>query len=173
MRKGNRPYDYLTTTQVSDLTQTEINDSIKNSFVPEKVQGKQIIEIHNVKEASSTFGANGVIPDSGAIASTAFTDAPTAELKPSANEVYQIDNLFLSYVVNGSSSTNAITISLTDGTSTIPIHSVSVPGSQSALIGNPATSSLRLNITNKLWLKVIGDQSDESQWQVPYTKVAM
>jgi hypothetical protein len=172
-KKGNSPYDYLKVTKIQDLTQTELNSSIKNSFVPETKQGIDVIQIHKVKEAGSTFGANGVLPDSGAIASTAFTDAPTAELKPSANEVYQIDNLFLSYIVNGSSSTNAVTISLTDGTSTIPIHTVSVAGSAAALIGNPATSSMKLNITNKLWLKVIGDQSDESQWQVPYTLVAM
>ena len=66
-KKGNSPYDYLKVTKVEDLTQTELNSSIKNSFVPEKKQGLDVIAIHKVKEAGSTYGANGVLPDSGSI----------------------------------------------------------------------------------------------------------
>ena len=172
--KGNSPYDYLTTTSVGDLTQDQINSSIASSFVPEKVKGKQVIEIHKVKEAASTFGANGILPSKGAITASAFTDSPAGTaIKPGAGEVWVIDNLLYGSVVNGSGSTNTITIALTDGTSTITIHSFAAAASAVTQFGNPATGTMKLTLTNQLWLTVKGSQSDESICHIPYQMVAM
>ena len=175
VQHGNTPYDYLKTTQVDDLTQDQINSSIKESFVPQKKQGKQIIEIHKVKEASSTFGSNGVIPSKGAISTVTFTDAAAgADIQPSAGEVWQIDNLFMAAVLNGSSGTpNAITIAITDGTTRLDIHSFAAAPGTTTPIGNPSASSLKLYLTNDLYLNVRGDQGDTSSFYVPYQQVAM
>ena len=172
--KGNTPYDYFTTTKVGNLTQTQINSAIKDSDVPEKVQGRQAIEIHKVKEAASTFGGNGIIPSKGAITASSFTDAAAGTaIKPEAGEVWVIDNLLYGSVVNGSSSSNTITIALTDGTHTITIHSFAASAAAITQIGNPATGAMKLRLTNQLWLTVKGSQSDESICHIPYQMVAM
>lgn len=172
---GNTPYDYLKTTQIDDLTQDQINQSIKESFVPEKKQGKQIIEIHKVKEAASTFGSNGVIPSKGAISTTTFDDsAGGSEVRPEVGEVWQIDNMFMSAVLNGSSGTpNAIIIAITDGTTSLDILAfAAAPGGVTA-VGVPATHTFKLTLTNSLYLTVRGDQGDTSSLYVPYQMVAM
>lgn len=173
--KGNTPYDYLKTTQVDDLTQSQINSSIKESFVPEQVQGKQVIQIHNVKQAASTFGSNGVIPSKGAISTVTFTDAAAgSDIQPAAGEVWQIDNLFMSAVLNGSSGTpNAVIIAITDGTTRVDIHAFAAAPGTTTPIGSPASSSLKLYLTNDLYLNVRGDQGDVSSIYVPYQQVAM
>ena len=173
-KKGNTPYDYLTTTKVDDLTQTQINSSIKESFVPEKKQGREIIEIHKVKMASSTFGSNA-IPSKGAISVVTFDDtAGGSDIRPNDGEVWEIDNLLMGGVLNGSGSTpNAIQIAITDGTSSLVIHQFAAAPATTTAIGSAATAQMKLYLTNSLYLNVIGDQSDESSILIPYNMVAM
>jgi len=167
------PSDKLKNIQIENLTKDEFNTASGVVYIDAPNALADAVTLNDAKLAVSTFGANGILPNKGAISVTSFTDAaPGSNLRPSVGEVWVIDDLFFGSVVNGSSSSNTITISLTDGTNTVTIHSLGAAGSATTQIGNPATGGMKLTLTNGLYLNVKGSESDESILLIPYQMTA-
>jgi len=169
------PSDKLKNIQLESLTKDQFNSASGVLYIDAPQALANAVTLNNAKQAVSTFGANGPLPNKGAITVSAFTDAaPGTDIRPGVGEVWVIDNLLYGSIVNGSSSSNTITISLkdADGT-TITIHSLGAAGSATTQIGNPATGRMPLTLTRNLYLNVKGSESDESICHIPYQMVAM
>jgi hypothetical protein len=170
------PVGKLKTVTLGDLTQTQLNATTVSTFVNRPTALKQATEIHQAKLAISTFGGNGIIPDSGAILATAFTDAPPtgSTIRPGEGEVWRVDLTDIE-IVNGSSGTNTVKLMLTDGAVVLNIISTGIGGAATngKLFDLEKTPSKVEYLTRSLYLAVVGTASDESFCNMPYTKVAI
>jgi len=170
------PEDKLKTTTLGDLTQSQIYDTSSATFIPQRAALEDLILIHKAKMALSIFGGNGIIPDSGAISSTAFSDAPPTgtAIQPAAGEVWRVD-LAAAWVVNASGSSNDVTLLWTDGTpgGTGDYITATIAGSATAgKFYNTALVPTSVHtLTNSLYLAVVGTAS--GTLNIPYTLVAM
>jgi len=167
------PTDKLKQVQLGDLTTTQLQNTSKLTYVPQGSMLEDAVRIHKAAEAISTFGAGGVLPDSGSISVTVFDDtAGGTSIQPAEGEVWSVPLAFLT-AINGAVGASTITVSLTDGTSSIQVATSSVAGGATeALIDLVQAGLLSLEITNSLYLKVISSTSDPSQLLFPYTMVA-
>ena len=170
------PVNKLKTTTLGNLTQTQLHDTASSTFVNRPAPLKNALEIHNAKLAISTFGGNGVIPDSGAIEEVTFTDGPPTgvPIQPSAGEVWRVD-LCEAWIVNGSGGSNDVTLMWTDGIMAGTYITATIAGAATngKLFDVSATPSSVHTLTNALYLAVVGTQSVGSTLNVPYTLVAM
>lgn len=169
------PTTKLQTTTLGDLTHTQLNATSSSTFVNRPGALKNAADIHRAKLAISTFGGNGIIPDSGAILGTAFSDAPPTgtAIQPGAGEVWRVDLTDIE-VVNGSGSTNTVTLMLTDGTpTTLTVIATAIAGSAThgKLFDLEKTPSKVEYLTNSLYLAVVGTAAGVCN--VPYAKVAI
>lgn len=170
---GNLPSQKLKNIQIENLTKDDFNSAVGVIYIDAPGALADAVTLNKAKEAVATFGANGILPNKGAITATTFTDAAAGSpIRPAVGEVWDIDNLLYGSIVNGSGSSNTITISLTDGTTTIAIHSLAAAGGTVTQLGNPATGAMKLRLTRQLWLTVKGSESDESICHIPYNQVA-
>ena len=167
------PSNKLKNFQIENLTRDDFESASGILYIDAPNALADAVNLNDAKLAVSTFGGNGIIPNQGAISTVTFTDAAAgSDIQPAVGEVWQIDNLFMSAVLNGSSGTpNAIVIAITDGTTRLDIHAFAAAPGTTTPIGSPASSSLKLYLTNDLYLNVRGDQSDTSSIYVPYQMV--
>lgn len=170
------PTQKLKTTTLGDLTHTQLNETTSTTFIDRPGALKDAVGIHKAKLAISTFGGNGIIPDSGAIHSESFTDGPPtgAFIQPAAGEVWRVDLTDI-LIVNGSGSENTVKLMLTDAVTSLEITSAAISGAATAgrLFDLEKTPSKVEYITNSLYLAVVGTQSTTSTLNMPYTKVAI
>ena len=68
------PTDKLKQVQIGDLTTTQLQSTSKLTYIPQDSMLEDAVRIHKAAEAISTFGAGGVLPDSGAILVQVFDD---------------------------------------------------------------------------------------------------
>ena len=167
------PTDKLKQVQIGDLTTTQLQSTSKLTYIPQDSMLDDAVRIHKAAEAISTFGAGGVLPDSGAISVTVFDDtAGGTSIQPAEGEVWRVE-LALMAAVNGAVGANTITVSVTDGTSSVEVVAKAVAGSATEnLIDIVQAGLLPLEITNSRYLKVISSESDPSMLLLNYTMVA-
>ena len=168
------PTDKLKQVQIGDLTTTQLQSTSKLTYIPQDSMLEDAhVRIHKAAEAISTFGAGGVLPDSGAISVTVFDDtAGGTSIQPAEGEVWRVE-LALMAAMNGAVGANTITVSVTDGTSSVVVVAKAVAGSATEnLIDIVQAGLLPLEITNSRYLKVISSESDPSMLLLNYTMVA-
>ena len=160
----------LKTLQLKDVTQGNISDSIKESFLSEQKFIDKIISLHQAKVAQSTFGGSGVVPSSGAISTTTFTDSATT-IKPSAGEVWTLNPAFITGS-NSGIAPSQVTLSITDGSNSVDLPSATIPdANQIPLLENQYSSTLKL--TSSMYLSVISDSNNTQTLRFPYIKEAI
>lgn len=167
-------WNKVKTTQLENLTQTQIKSLIGSNYLSEEESLAEGVLIHNAKLASSTFGNGGTIPSTGSIESSTFTDSITA-IQPSTGEVWIMDpSLF--QVTNNGLAPVSITVSLTDGTTTMNFPPVQVlPGLSAFVLGVDSTASIQsyaMRLTNTLYFQLIADVDQTHTYFMPITKEA-
>jgi len=170
------PLDKLKTTTLGDLTQTQIHDTAATTFVSRPGATRIAREIHEAKLAISTYGGNGIIPDSGGFEQVEFTDAPPTgtAMQPPAGQVWRIDLTDIN-IVNGSAGSNTVSLKMTDGITSNLLKATAIAGGNQdgKMFDIEKTPSKVEYFTNSLYLAVVGTSSDASTAKVPFTKVAL
>ena len=154
-------YDLLATQQAADTTVTQLNSSLKSTFIQSKNVEfwSGIITVARALSDSRTNAHGIIIPESGAVWSQAIANGATADMIPTvASEVWRVENLSLA----------GGTVSLYDGTTESPIDFVSNPGQ--------ATHSARNGpyfISKTLYLRISNGTGGEITPAIAYSKVSL
>ena len=154
MAHGDEPdaYDYLATSKVSDLTITQLEQTLENSFLNKTNLEfwKGPITMHRLLEVSRTYPWGLPIPESGTVGNTQILANESADIQPTGTELWQVQAM----EVTGVGGTATLDISLTDGTTDVLIISnKSAPTSGSMVDLNEKVSS-PFTLSNSLYLKV-------------------
>ena len=167
------PTDKLKQVQIGDLTTTQLQSTSKLTYIPQDSMLEDAVRIHKAAEAISTFGAGGVLPDSGAILVQVFDDtAGGTSIQPGEGEVWRVE-LGLLTAINGAVGSNTMTVYASDGTTDVSLGAKAIAGGATEAIFDFAVFGLQpFEITNTRYLKVISSESDPSMLQVNYTMVA-
>ena len=169
------PSDKLKNFQIESLTRDNFESASGVIYIDAPDALENVVQLNRAKLAVATFGGNGVLPNKGAISSTAFTDAPPTgtAIQPAVGEVWMVDLTNIN-IVNGASGTNNITLQWSDGSETTTIVTAGIAGAATAgvLFDIEKTPEKIAYLTNSLYLTVVGSASDESHLKIPYQMVA-
>jgi len=167
-------WNRLKTLKLKEVTQSNISDSVKESFISEKKYLENIISLHQAKVAQSTFGSGGTIPSTGSIESSVFGDTITA-IQPATGEVWVMDPALLQ-VTNGGGAPANITPSLTDGTTTMNFPAVTIqPGLSGFVLGVDSAAAIQsygMRLSNTLYFQLISSVDQPHTYFMPITKEA-
>ena len=163
------------TTQLKNLTQSQINDLVKNNYLSERDTLADGVLIHAAKLSQATYGGGGIIPSTGSIETATFTDSITT-IQPASNEVWVIDPALLQ-VVNNGINTATITVTMTDGTNSLTFPTVIINSGFSAFVlgvdSSAGIQSYGMRLTNTLYLTLISDTDQTHAYYLPMTKEAI
>jgi len=170
------PSDKLKNFQIESLTRDNFESASGVLYIDATNALENMIQLNHAKLAVATFGGNGVLPNKGAISSTTFTDSPPtgSAIRPAVGEVWRV-NLTDINIVNGSASSNTVSLLWTDSTgATAAIISTGIAGNATAgkLYDDALMTEKIAYLTNSLYLSAVGTQSDESIIKIPYQMVA-
>jgi len=163
------PQDKLKTTTLGNLTQTQIHDTASTTFVNRPGASRIVRDIHDTKLAISTFGGGGIIPSMGEVKSTTFADLPIAvssTLRPAAGEVWRIAFDMLT-VVNASGSTNTITLQLEDADGNAAFDISGTVAASTTSQPFTAVAARAWWITESLFIRLTGNQSETCTVTLP------
>jgi hypothetical protein len=104
-------YDYLATSKVSEVTVSQLEQSLENSFVNKSniEFWKGAITVHRLLEVSRTYPWGLPIPELGAVDSQLVEALGTGLIQPPGTEVWDIKHIW----AQGTTGTATITFSLT------------------------------------------------------------
>ena len=145
-------YSYLATSKVSEVTLTQLEQSLENSFINKRniESWKGPITVHRLLEVSRTYPWGLPIPEAGAVTVSVIGALETYLIQPPGTEIWDIKHVRLV----GAGGTATAEIAFTDGVSDCIIASAaSVPAVGTDLDLNDQISSPVL-LTNSLYLKV-------------------
>lgn len=154
------PYERLRKTQLKDLTQTLVSNTMKEAFIQEQNGQVAALEastaIHGFKLAQSTFGSNS-IPDTGAISATNLPNDTAVNVQPSAGEVWSVNGIFDVFNADPANPAEVI-ISLYDGTNEARQFSSTVAGNTRSLV----VDMNQMQLTNTQYLRLSQDGNSTS-----------
>jgi len=154
-------YDLLATQQAADTTVSQLNQSLKSTYIQSKNVEfwSGVITVARALSESRTNAHGIIIPESGAVWSQAIANGATADLIPSnASEVWRIENLSLA----------GGTAALFDGTTQSQIDFEHNPGQ-----GTHSARNGPYFISKTLYLRITNGTGGEITPAIAYSKVSL
>jgi len=147
-------YDRLKSTQISELTVTQLNEAIKASYVnkDQVPLWSQAITLDRTI-SNRTYAHALPIPELSTISSNEIANGASATLKPTGSEIYRIQSII---------STANLQVSLYDGTTNAAFHT----GTNPENFGN-------FFITPTLYLVMANGTGDTATCNVSYHVVGL
>ena len=174
MAHGDEPnaYDYLATSKVSDLTITQLEQTLENSFLNRTNLEfwKGPITMHRLLEVSRTYPWGLPIPEAGTVQASGAQDAGGTYLfQPSGTELWQV-SAGMGYGVGG---TAVIDLYWSDGTTDVLfVNDKSLAATGTMLDLNEKVSAPMI-LSNSLFLKIVEDGSNQFNIVLAYHKVSL
>lgn len=148
-------YDYLVTTQISDVEVAQLDNSSKETYVNESniEFWRGPITISKVVDATRTYPHGLPIPELCAVSTNTIANGAAATVKPTGTEIWRVQSIH---------STADMTVSLFDGTT----NALLMSGSSPQVFSN-------LFITPTLYLSIANGSGDAAVCNISYCKVGL
>lgn len=158
MPKEATLYDYLVTTQISEVDIDQLDAAAKNTFINESniEFWRGPITVSKVIEASRTYPHGLPIPASSSIESETIANGASGSIKPTGSEVWMIQAI---------DSTEEVGYSLYDGTALVPLTA--------AATAAPFIPTSPLFLTPTLYLIIGNGSGSEATVGLAYHKVSL
>jgi len=158
MAKEATLYDYLVTTQISEVDIEQLDAASKNTFINESniEFWRGPITVSKVIEASRTYPHGLPIPAVSGVEAVTVDNGATGSAKPTGSEIWQVQAI---------DSTASVVYSLFDGTTAVPLIA-----SASA---DPFIPSSPLFLTPTLYLIIGNGSGGEATVGIAYHKVSL
>jgi len=154
MAHGEEPnvYDYLATSKVSEVTVTQLEQALENSFINKSniEFWKGPITVHRLLEVGRTYPLGAAIPEQSGITQIDLDPAGATVFQPPGSELWEVVGIFGTGV--GASAT--IKISWYDGTTQCPMFASSVVTTAGTIILGPDDANKIHPLTNTLYLSI-------------------
>ena len=145
-------YDYLATSKVSEVTITQLEQALENSFINKSniEFWKGPITVHRLLEVSRTYPWGLPIPEEGVIGNIDIDASGTNEIRPPGTELWQITGMEGSGLVGSA----VIDLMWFNGSNFVLMVSAKTLTTGGTMIDINEKVSAPFIVSNSLWLTV-------------------